>query len=354
MSTPSSTDSVNTGVAQLSLHHVNIAIASDSVQQRSRLRKVVASTGMQVVLMEPLTRLFLRKLEKANAAVILLDLHDHSEHDEEVLSELLDNVSLPIIFNDVTALTVNEPKISDLWYQSLLRKIAESTGNEKFDVTSLSMIEQTLIKSGNYSARPRDAAHVIAKNIWVLGASLGGPDMLKRFLTGLPADVPAAFIVAQHLGANFVQLLAAQLSRKCKLKVLPASEGHLLRHQEVVVAPVNERLGINTIGNLELEAVSQPGHYTPSIDRIITDIANRYRQRAGAIIFSGMGDDGAMGCRNLRALGGQVWVQSAETCVISSMPDTVRRSCDVQVVGSPEYLARRLTGYLMTHHGAAS
>lgn len=332
-----------------SLAHVVIAIASDSVQQRSRLRRLAESAGMQVALIEPLTRLFLRKLEKANATIIILDMHENTDHDEQVLNELLDNISIPIIFNDVTALTVNDPKITENWYQSLLRKIAESTGNEKFDVTSVTNIDQSKVFAHRLAYQSHPSQQIIAKSVWVLGASLGGPDMLKRFLTALPADIPAAFIVAQHLGANFVQLLAAQLDRKCKLDVLPATEGHLLRHRQVVVVPVNERLTINPIGNIELGPVLEHSAYTPSIDSVITDMAKRYGKRAGAIIFSGMGDDGMLGCQYLSAKGGQVWVQSAETCVISSMPDMVRRHCDVQVVGSPEYLAKRLTGFYMTN-----
>lgn len=331
-----------------SLSHITIAIASDSVQQRSRLRKLAENAGMQVALIEPLTRLFLHKLEKANAAVVLLDLHDNVDHDEAILNELLDNVTIPIIFNDVTALTLNDPQHAAKSYYGLLRKIAESTGNESIDVTSLTTIDQSRVTGKAFAERAVNDQNIIARSVWVLGASLGGPEMLKRFLSGLPADIPAAFVIAQHLGANFVQLLAAQLNRKCKLEVMPAKEGHLLRHQQVVIAPVNERLVINPIGNIEFEAVPEQSTYTPSIDRVITDVANRYGKRAGAIVFSGMGDDGRHGCQYLRERGGQVWVQSAETCVISSMPDTIRRNCDVQVVGSPEYLAKRLTGYLMT------
>ena len=337
-----------------SLSHITIAIASDSVHHRSQLRKIAESAGMQVALIEPLTRLFLRKLEKANAGILLVDLPDTAEHDESLLNELLDNVSIPIIFNEVTALTLNEPRSIANWHHGLLRKIAESTGNESVDVTSFTNIEQEKVTPRVFPDKPTGKQQVIAKTVWVLGASLGGPEMLKRFLNALPADIPAAFIIVQHLGANFVQLLAAQLNRKSKIEVMPAREGHVLRHQQVIVAPVNDRLRINPIGNIEFEAIPEVAPYSPSIDRAIIDIADRYGKRAGAIIFSGMGDDGMKGTQYLRAIGGQVWVQSAETCVISSMPDTVRRHADVQVVGSPEYLAKRLTGYLLARQMEAT
>ena len=89
------------------LQHVAIAIASDSLQQRSNLRKLLEQAGLNVVLSEPMTRLFLHKLGKVHAEVLLLDLHDAQEHDEELLHEVLDSVEIPIIFNDVTALMLN-------------------------------------------------------------------------------------------------------------------------------------------------------------------------------------------------------------------------------------------------------
>lgn len=324
------------------LPQISIAIASDSLQQRTNLRKVMEQSGLNVVLSEPLTRLFLRKLEKTNAEVLLLDLHDDQPHDEELLHEVLDTVAIPIIFNDVTALTVNEPVTNPKWHLSLMRKIAESTGSEEFKVAEP---QAPVYSEKPYLPRER-TGHRLARNVWVLGASLGGPEALKRFLRALPADIPAAFIVAQHLGANFVSLLAEQLNRVSKLNVMAPKEGHLFQHQDVIVTPVGEHLLINPIGNIELEELPETTSYSPSIDLVIRDIADRYGKLAGAIIFSGMGDDGKRGCQHMLAKGGQVWVQTAESCVVSSMPDNVKQVCQPQFIGNPEQLAKQLVKHL--------
>lgn len=325
------------------LSDVAIAIASDSLQQRTNLRKVMDQAGLNVVLSEPLTRLFLRKLEKSRAEVLLLDLHDDMSHDDDLIHEVLDNVDVPIIFNDVTALTVNEPANNPKWHHNLMRKIAESTGisewkaePEKAKVAD----EPVPVKA---KGKPK---HRIAKHVWVLGASLGGPEAVKRFLQALPADIPVAFVLTQHLGANFVSLLAEQLDRVTRLKVIPPSEGHLLLHQEVVVAPVGVRLQVNPIGNIEFDELVEETAYKPSIDQVITDMARRYGPQVGAIIFSGMGNDGRIGCKKLLEQGGQVWLQSSESCVISSMPDNVRDVCTPQYTGNPEQLAKHLVSYL--------
>lgn len=324
------------------LQDVAIAIASDSLQQRSKLRKLMEQAGLNVVLSEPMTRLFLHKLSKAKAEVLLLDLHDEQEHDDELLYEVLDKVEIPIIFNDVTALLLNEPAHNTRWQHSLMQKIAESTGITGWQpAPPVPPVPQPAVTS-------EKPAHGIARNVWVLGASLGGPEALKRFLSALPDNVPAAFILAQHLGANFVGLLAEQLNRVTRLRVMPPREGHLLQHQEVVIAPVSERLTVNPIGNIELDVLHEQTSYTPSIDMVISDAAKRYGRHAGAIIFSGMCDDGKRGCQNMLAQGGQVWLQTAESCVISSMPDNVKQVCQPQFIGNPEQLASQLVKYLRT------
>ena len=105
------------------------------------------------------------------------------------------------------------------------------------------------------------------------------------------------------------------------------------------------------IGNIELADLPEQTSYSPSIDLVIQDIADRYGKLAGAIIFSGMGDDGKHGCQYLLAKGGQVWVQTAESCVVSSMPDNVKRVCTPQFVGNPEQLAKQLVRHLCQSEG---
>ena len=341
----SGTQIENSSMSQPALNQLAIAIASDSLQQRTNLRRILGQTGLNVVLSEPLTRLFLRKLEKSEADVLLLDLHDDIDHDEDLLHEVLDNVEIPVIFNDVTALTLNESAADSKWHFSLMQKIAESKGIENWQTAE---IERQEVREELRINKKNKTERNIAPYVWVLGASLGGPEAVKRFLKALPKDVSAAFIIAQHLGANFVGLLAEQLNRCTSLNVMAPREGYVFHEGDVLIAPVGERITINPIGNIELEGTRDEYKYSPSIDMVVSDMAARYGERAGAIIFSGMGDDGKQGCAKLLAKGGQVWLQSSESCVISSMPDNVKRSCDVHFIGNPEQLAKQLVKYLQS------
>lgn len=315
--------------------NIKVVITSDSAKHRGYIQNTIEKSGLRVILNEPLTTGFLQKLETAEADVVILDMESVQDEHLDYLDSLLEQDRLPVIINDVSALTLNEPKSVSKWHKKLLEKISMLTGKSSWD-KNVSGIDS------KYRNQSENTGSELAKNVWVLGASLGGPDALKRFLIHVPEDLPVAFIVAQHLGENFVTLLAEQLDRYTDFNVIVPETGHVVRHREVLITPTDARIKINPIGAVELIRVDEEMKYTPSIDMAIDEIAQRYKDKSGAIIFSGMCDDGVKGCRSLTRLGGQVWVQNPESCVISEMPESVMKSVKVTYSNSPQEMAKHL------------
>ena len=180
------------------------------------------------------------------------------------------------------------------------------------------------------------------RNVWVLGASIGGPEALREFLAEFPRNHPALFLVAQHLGAEFVDMMARQLSKSTVLTVRTPTHGERVGHGEVVIVPLTHRLQVGTDGVVVLERLAEELPYSPSIDRVLEDVAERYGEAAGAIIFSGVSEDAVRGCGVLAAKGGRVYVQSAQTAVVSTMIDAVTETGVVGFSGSPKELAAKL------------
>ena len=325
--------------------NIRIAITSDSISHRNYLQKSMEHRGIQVVLNESLTEKFINKLDYIDSDVVLFDVEAIEDEHLEYLEQLLEQSEIPIIINDVSALILNEPKASLKWNNKLLQKIADITGRNNW-----SEDYSDLVFKGDNKELSNNVQSELAKNVWVLGASLGGPDALKRFLIHIPEDLPVAFIIAQHLGENFVSLLAEQLDRYTEFKVIVPKVGHVIRHNEVLVAPTDERLTINPIGAVEFNKNTEVSIYSPSISCVISDVVARYKGKAGAIIFSGMCDDGVEGCKELAVKGGQIWVQDSDSCVISAMPESVAKAVSVDFSGTPEKLAKQLVSFYKNTH----
>jgi len=179
------------------------------------------------------------------------------------------------------------------------------------------------------------------QRVWVLGASIGGPDAVREFLSGIPENSRNLFLLAQHMGADFIDLMVGQLAKATALTVLMATDATTARHGQVLVVPLAERLLLEPSGEVSVVALDEPSPYSPSIDQVLFDVADRFGARAGAIIFSGMAHDAIEGAKYLASKGGVVWVQDPATCVVSSMIDGAVEAGIVGFQGSPSMLAQK-------------
>lgn len=177
------------------------------------------------------------------------------------------------------------------------------------------------------------------QRVIVLGASIGGPDALRSFLGGLPADFPALLVLAQHLESGFFDRLAQQLQKISKLPIRVANDDRKVKAGEVLVIPSGERVRVQPNGSVQREPHATPTHYRPCIDDVMRDIADAFGPKATAIIFSGMAGDAVEGAVYLTSKGGEVWVQDPASCVVSSMVDGAQARGVVEFSGSPRELA---------------
>lgn len=327
---------------------LRVAVISQSERQRHNLRRVLERNGLLVVADQTLSDCAPGRLDAGLADVLLIDLDESFEKELASLDVLIETSSLPILFNDGDVSYLDDDAQTNGWARKLVSKLTAlvSSAPSAQPSRTPSPSTATLLEAGE---RPQlrvvatREQHGVerAQRVWVLGASIGGPQAVKQFLSALPPYLPVAFVLVQHIGANFVGLLAEQLNRDSRFAVHCATEGQVLCHSQVVVAPVDQRLVVNRQSEVELHPTVH-GTYNPSIDVTMQDIAARYGADCGAILFSGMGDDGVRGAREIVNAGGVVWAQAADSCVISTMTDHVRHAGLVSVDGTPQELAERL------------
>lgn len=180
------------------------------------------------------------------------------------------------------------------------------------------------------------------QRVVILGASIGGPDSIRSYLKAIDADLKAAFVLVQHMGAEFLELMAQQLDRVTPLQVQLATQGSRLKEGEVLVAPVGKRLMFDDQAVADLSQDAGNTAYSPSIDQVLTDSLERWgAKRLLVIIFSGMANDAVSGARQLAEAGVPIWAQDPASCVISSMVDGVVAAKVVSFIGTPEQLAEQ-------------
>jgi two-component system chemotaxis response regulator CheB/chemosensory pili system protein ChpB (putative protein-glutamate methylesterase) len=195
---------------------------------------------------------------------------------------------------------------------------------------------------GRSEARLKVGSGAKVRRVIVLGASIGGPEAIREFLGGLPRNFPALFVLAQHMGDEFLELMSAQLAKAVKLTVRTPTHGERVGAGEVVIVPTRQRMQIDSEGVITLSPLIERTAYSPSIDQVMRDVADEFGERATAIVFSGMAQDAIEGSKYMQAHGSAVWAQDPDTCTISTMVDSVRQTGAVTFIGSPPQLAAKM------------
>jgi two-component system chemotaxis response regulator CheB len=173
---------------------------------------------------------------------------------------------------------------------------------------------------------------MVATRVIAIAASSGGLAALSEVLRTLPATLPAAILVLQHLAPDQRSHLTEILADRTALPVRQAAQGMRLEHGVVYVAPPGAHLLVGGDGRLVLSQLPPLHWCRPSADRLFASVGARYGPGAIAVVLTGYGVDGAEGAQVLRRLGGIVLVQDDATSTCPEMPRAARRAGDVDRV----------------------
>jgi two-component system, chemotaxis family, protein-glutamate methylesterase/glutaminase len=157
----------------------------------------------------------------------------------------------------------------------------------------------------------------------VIAASTGGPRALAHLLPALPARLGEGTLIVQHMPAGFTGSLAARLDKMSRLHVREAALGDQLEPGTALVAPGGSHLRLDGTRHARLTDEAPIGGLRPRADLTIADVAAAWGERTLLAVLTGMGRDGAQGARAVRAAGGRVICEAAETCTVYGMPRAV-------------------------------
>jgi two-component system chemotaxis response regulator CheB len=154
-----------------------------------------------------------------------------------------------------------------------------------------------------------------------VAASAGGLRALERVFAHLPAALPAAIVVVQHLDRKHPSLLAQLLGRHTALRVLEARDGDSVQSGSIYVAPPDRHLLVRPDATVELTRTEPVNYVRPCADLTFASIAHGFGKRAIAVVLTGTGHDGAAGAAAIKAVGGIVIAQNEATSEFFSMPE---------------------------------
>ncbi len=182
-----------------------------------------------------------------------------------------------------------------------------------------------------------------------IAASTGGPRALVEVVPGLPADLDAAVLVAQHMPKGFTAGLARRLDGMSRLAVSEGVHGEAVLANHVYIAPGGRHMTVVSDGaqaRIALDDRAPLWGVRPAADPLFRSVAAHFGAACVGVVLTGMGRDGSAGLFAVRAAGGGAVVQDRETATIYGMPQSALEEAGADRVAPLGLVAASVTELL--------
>ncbi len=207
---------------------------------------------------------------------------------------------------------------------------------EKIKIASAAFVKRKAIVSSNLQdVAPKLSADAILEKgrsrksliqtteiVIAVGASTGGTEALKTFLTQMPVDSPGIIIV-QHMPEMFTKQFAKRLDSICAITVKEAENGDEVLPGQALIAPGSMHMLLKRSGAryyVEVKDGPLVNRHKPAVDVLFRSVSRYAGKNAIGVIMTGMGADGAKGLLEMKEEGAFTIAQDERSCVVFGMP----------------------------------
>lgn len=172
-----------------------------------------------------------------------------------------------------------------------------------------------------------------------IGASTGGPPVLRTLLSRLPPEFPAAVLIVQHMAVGFIAGFAEWLSQITGFPVQLATDGAKLQPGHAYIAPDGYHMLLGSGNRIKLTQDKPENGSRPSVSHLFRSIALNSAGNSVGVLLTGMGRDGADELGLMKTNGAITIAQNEESSAIFGMPGEAVKRGVVQYVLPPEGIA---------------
>jgi two-component system chemotaxis response regulator CheB len=336
---------------------INVLIADDSPATQMYLQFLLEQdTELSVVGLANDGRQAISLAGRLKPDVVVMDIQMPGVNGFEATRILMQSSPLPIVI--VTS--AYNPKDSIVNFQALeagaLTLVGKPTG---LGHPTQKETSQELIATVKAAARskinsgPRLSTGAVPKShlalsypvqrepleILAIGASTGGPPVIRELIQHLIFPFPAPILIVQHITAGFIEGFRDWLAQTTNRPV------HLATHQlsahpgSIYLAPDDQHLTITPGFDLVLTQESVEHSLRPSVSVLFRSVAHAFGPRGVGVLLTGMGKDGARELKLIRDRGGITFAQDQASSVVFGMPgEAVKLNAATHVL-PPEEIA---------------
>lgn len=187
-------------------------------------------------------------------------------------------------------------------------------------------------------------------DVVAIGTSTGGPAALHTLISSLPAQLPAAILIVQHMPPGFTASLAQRLNELGRIPVKEAQNGDLVQKGQALLAPAGWQMEVVRDGaqvRVKLSKESPiPTLFKPSVDVLFMSVAKVYGARSLGVVMTGMGNDGLRGLKAMKEQGALGLAEAESSCIVYGMPRAVTEAGLVDKTAPLNQLASEIVNFI--------
>ncbi len=327
---------------------IRVMLVDDSVVARSIFTRVLGKHDqIEIVCEAEDSEAALRSLETNVVDIILLDIEMPKRSGLDALPDIQAKANGARILVVSSSAEENGPAAIQALSLGACDTLAKP-GRAGFSGRFSEILIDKVVRLGR-PARNRNDAGFAAKlavdckaitkpHCIAIGSSTGGIPSIYEVVRNLDASLDCPVFITQHLPEAFMTFFARQLGSLTNRVVKVPESGEVVQANHIYVAPGNAHLVCRKERSkvvIDHQKHYSASRYCPSVDAMFESIAEVYGADGMAIVFSGMGNDGVYGARNLSKLGATILVQDVETSVVWGMPGAIAREGLATAILSP-------------------
>lgn len=346
------------GSTEQAAHPIRLLVVDDSPTVRSILRAMLGTEKDISIVGEAVNGVeAVEKTERLRPDLVLMDIRMPRMDGFEATEQIMATCPTPIIvFSSLTA--AEEARVSIAMLSvGALDVMAKPDLSDPVSVAECAKVLRTKVRVASKVAvvrhikrRPfpgtRDpiepAGGAARYDVLGIGASTGGPAVLREILSHLPASYPFPVLLVQHITAGFSDGFVEWLQQHIPLRLRIAQPRDRAVPGTILMAPEGRQMTI--LPDRTVVAVSDVpvGVHLPSVDALFHSIADSFGRRSIGVILTGMGADGVEGLLRIRRAGGTTIAQDEASCTVFGMPgEAVRRGAAGELL-PPDRICARL------------
>ncbi|TAK50489.1 MAG: chemotaxis-specific protein-glutamate methyltransferase CheB [Betaproteobacteria bacterium] len=177
-----------------------------------------------------------------------------------------------------------------------------------------------------------------------IGASTGGPIVLRAILAGLPGNFSVPILIVQHIAPGFTDGFVEWLGQASGFAVHVAADAVHPLPGHAYVAPDGLHIKLRHDGAITLSRDAPQNGHRPSVSCLFRSVAAVLGRNAIGVLLTGMGKDGAEELKLMRDRGAVTIAQDRDTSVVHGMPGEAVSLDAASYVLSPPEIAAALGG----------